>query len=79
MILQKKLGFKIGLGIRSSAHLPCSVLAEPLQKIVENLPEDLVKLAINSCIGALQCKEVKWKVFSSSDRHLDIPFRGPKL
>ena len=79
MILQKKLGFKLGLGIRASVHLPKTVFAEPLRKIVESLPEDLGKLAINSWIGALQCREVKWKVFTSSDRHLDLPFGGPKL
>ena len=79
MILQKKFGLKLGLGIRASAHLPKNVFAEPLQKIVESLPEDLGKLAINSWVGALQCKEVKWKVFTSTDRNLDIPFRGPRM
>ena len=79
MILQNKLGHRLGLGIRASVHLPSTVFAEPLQQIVENLSEDLGKLACNSWIGALQCREVKWKVFSSSDRNIDIPFRGPKL
>ena len=45
MILQKKLGFKLGLGIRASTHLSKNVFTEPLQKIAESLPEDIGKLA----------------------------------
>ncbi len=57
MMLQKKLGFQLGFGIAARAHLPCAVFAEPLQRIVENHPEDPGELAVNSWVGALQCRD----------------------
>ncbi len=76
MILQKKLGRRLGMGIRASALLSKNVVAEPLQQIVERLPEDIGKKTISSWIGALQCREVKWKVFTSADRSFAFHFTG---
>ena len=68
----------LGLGLRASAHLGRETFREPLDAIEEALPEHLRKLGINSWLGALQCEEVRWRVFSGS-RDLVVPFAGRVL
>ena len=68
----------LGVGIRASARLSRETFREPLDTIERTLPEHLRKLGINSWLGALQCEEIRWKVFSGS-RDLIPPFAGRVL
>ena len=68
----------LGLGLRASAHLSPEVFRAPLDQIEQALPEHLRKLAVNSWLGALQCSETRWRVFTGS-RDLEVPFTGRVL
>ena len=56
----------LGLGIRASGRLSPEVFRAPLDQIEAALPEHLRKLAVNSWLGALQCSETRWRVFTGS-------------